>query len=565
MQPSQDSSGRLLLSGNEAVALAALHCGVALGTGYPGTPSTEILESFSALGGKAQWAPNEKVAAEVALGAAFAKARVMCTMKHVGLNVAADVLFTMTYSGVDGGYVLIVADDPGMASSQNEQDSRRYAEAAVAPMFEPADSQDAYDLLKVAFETSQRWQIPVIFRLTTRVCHSKSPVKPRFAIGAKLTAADTGAPTPDFVRNIQQRVMVPGHAKPAGRRLRAKIVEIENWNNTTGPQCVERRGAELGIVVAGISYHHAREAAPEASILKLGMTYPLPMQAIRDFVSSVKRCLVIEENDPWLAAACRAAGLKVEAKDDTIFRFGELSVDRVKRIVAGDSSPEPIPMRGKPPELCVGCPHRSSFEVMKELDCIVSGDIGCYTLAALPPLAAMDMMIDMGAAVGMGLGLRHVLPREQAKRVVSVIGDSTFLHGGLPGLVEMAYNTPSTGHVLVILDNGTTAMTGQQEHPGTGRQLDGSATYQVSFENLARAAGIRNVATVNPVRERAKFKDTLAEALGKDELSVIIARSPCILAAGRIAAWEKEKAAAAKTAADTPPAEGCGCGCGCQS
>jgi len=565
MQPSQDSSGRLLLSGNEAVALAALHCGVALGTGYPGTPSTEILEAFSALGGKAQWAPNEKVAAEVALGAAFAKARVMCTMKHVGLNVAADVLFTMTYSGVDGGYVLIVADDPGMASSQNEQDSRRYAEAAVAPMFEPADSQDAYDLLKVAFETSQRWQIPVLFRMTTRVCHSKSPVKPRFALGAKLTAADTGAPTPDFGRNIPQRVMVPGHAKPAGRRLRAKMIEIENWNNTTGPQRLERHSAELGIVVAGISYHHAREAAPEASILKLGMTYPLPMQAIRDFAASVKRCVVIEENDPWLAAACRAAGLKVEAKDDTIFRFGELTVDRVKRILARDSSPEPIPVRGKPPELCVGCPHRSSFEVMKELDCIVSGDIGCYTLAALPPLAAMDMMIDMGAAVGMGLGLRHVLPREQAKRVVSVIGDSTFLHGGLPGLVEMAYNTPSTGHVLVILDNGTTAMTGQQEHPGTGRHLDGSATYQVSFENLARAAGIRNVSTVNPVRERAKFKDTLAEALRKDELSVIIARSPCILAAGRIAAWEKEKAAAAKAAEQNPPAEGCGCGCGCQS
>jgi indolepyruvate ferredoxin oxidoreductase alpha subunit len=565
MQPSQDSSGRLLLSGNEAVALAALHCGVALGTGYPGTPSTEILESFSALGGKSQWAPNEKVAAEVALGAAFAKARVMCTMKHVGLNVAADVLFTMTYSGVDGGYVLIVADDPGMASSQNEQDSRRYAEAAVAPMFEPADSQDAYDLLKVAFETSQRWQIPVIFRLTTRVCHSKSPVKPRFAIGAKLTAADTGAPTPDFVRNIQQRVMVPGHAKPAGRRLRAKMIEIENWNNTTGPQLVERHSAELGIVVAGISYHHTREAAPEASILKLGMTYPLPMQAIRDFAASVKRCVVIEENDPWLAAACRAAGLKVEAKDDTIFRFGELSVDRVKRILARDSSPEPIPVRGKPPQLCVGCPHRSSFEVLKELDCIVSGDIGCYTLAALPPLAAMDMMIDMGAAVGMGLGLRHVLPREQAKRVVSVIGDSTFLHGGLPGLVEMAYNTPSTGHVLVILDNGTTAMTGQQEHPGTGRHLDGSATYQVSFENLARAAGIRNVSTVNPVRERAKFKDMLAEALRKDELTVIIARSPCILAAGRIAAWEKEKAAATKAAEQNPPTEGCGCGCGCQS
>jgi len=558
-QPSQDKSGRLLLSGNEAVALSALHCGVALGTGYPGTPSTEILEGFSALGGKAQWAPNEKVAAEVALGAAFAKARVLCTMKHVGLNVAADVLFTMTYSGVDGGYVLVVADDPGLASSQNEQDSRRYAEAAVAPMFEPADSQDAYDLLQVAFATSERWHIPVLFRMTTRVSHSKSPVKPRFAAGVKPTAIETGAPTTDFVRNIAGRVMVPGHARPAHRRLRAKMEEMEAWNNTQGPSVVEYRSGRLGIVTAGICYHHVREAALDASVLKLGMTYPLPMQTIRAFVASVERCVIIEENDPWLATACRAAGLRIEAKDDSIFRFGELSVNRVTRILNKDTSPEPVPPRGKPPELCTGCPHRFSFEVLKELDCIVSGDIGCYTLAALPPLAAMDMMIDMGAAVGMGLGLRHVLPRAQAKRVVSVIGDSTFLHGGLPGLVEMAYNPPETGHVLMILDNGTTAMTGQQEHPGTGRQLDGDGTYRVSYEDMARAAGVKNVFTINPVRERAKLKEVLADSLLKDELTVIIARSPCILAAGRIAAWDKEQ----KAKADTAPQSGaCECG-GC--
>ena len=559
MQPSQDPSGRLLLSGNEAVALSALHCGVALGTGYPGTPSTEILEGFSALGGRAQWAPNEKVAAEVALGAAFARARVLCTMKHVGLNVAADVLFTMTYSGVDGGYVLVVADDPGMASSQNEQDSRRYAEAAAAPMFEPADSQEAYDLLRTAFEVSERWQIPVLFRLTTRVCHSKSPVTPRFALGAPLPAAAS----PEFVRNIAERVMVPGHAKPAHRRLRAKLAELQAWNEAEGPNRLERRSAVLGVITSGISYHHVREAAPDASILKLGLSYPPPMKTLRDFAGSVDRCVVIEENDPWLATACRAAGLAVEAKDDAIFRFGELNVDRVRRILAHDSSPEPLPPRGKPPELCAGCPHRSSFEVLKELDCIVSGDIGCYTLAALPPIAAMDMMIDMGAAVGMGLGLRHVLPRAQAKRVVSVIGDSTFLHGGLPGLVEMAYNPPETGHVLVILDNGTTAMTGQQEHPGTGRQLDGEATYQVSYEGLARAAGVRNVVTLNPIREKARFKELLAEALRKDELTVFIARSPCILAAGRIVAWEKERQAREAAEAATPPCAGgpdCGCG-----
>ncbi len=563
-QPSQDKSGRLLLSGNEAVALAALHCGVALGTGYPGTPSTEILEAFSALGGKAQWAPNEKVAAEVALGAAFAKARVLCTMKHVGLNVAADVLFTMTYSGVDGGYVLVVADDPGLASSQNEQDSRRYAEAAVAPMFEPADSQDAYDLLQVAFATSERWKIPVLFRMTTRVCHSKSPVTPRFASGVKPTASETGAPTTDFVRNIAGRVMVPGHAKPAHRRLRAKMAEMELWNISQGPNQIEKRSESLGIITAGICYHHIREAEPAASILKLGMTYPLPLATIRAFAATVDRCVVIEENDPWLATALRAADLRIEAKDDSIFRFGELSVDRVIRILNKDTSPEPVPPRGKPPELCKGCPHTTSFEVMKELNCIVSGDIGCYTLAALPPLATMDMMIDMGASVGMGLGLRHVLPREQAKRVVSVIGDSTFLHSGLPGLVEMAYNPPETGHVLMILDNGTTAMTGQQEHPGTGRQLDGEGTHKVSFEAMARASGIKNVFTINPVRERATLKAVLADSLQKDELTVIIARSPCILAAGRIAAWDKELKA--KENADAPPETGaCECGGACNS
>jgi indolepyruvate ferredoxin oxidoreductase alpha subunit len=296
--------------------------------------------------------------------------------------------------------------------------------------------------------------------------------------------------------------------------------------------------------------------------LKLGLSHPLPMKTLREFAGSVERCVVIEENDPWLATACRAAGLAVESKDDAIFRFGELNVDRVRRILAHDASPEPVPPRGKPPELCAGCPHRSSFEVLKELDCIVSGDIGCYTLAALAPLAAMDMMIDMGAAVGMGLGLRHVLPREQAKRVVSVIGDSTFLHGGLPGLVEMAYNPPATGHVLVILDNGTTAMTGQQEHPGTGRQLDGAATYQVSYEAMARAAGVKNVVTLNPIREKARFKELLAEALRKDELTVFIARSPCILAAGRIVAWQKERQALEAAAEAASCACGPDCACG---
>ena len=434
----------------------------------------------------------------------------------------------------------MVAGHPGMASSQNEQDSRRYAEAAGVPMFEPSDSQDAYDLLRTAFETSERWRIPVLFRMTTRVCHSKSPVRPRFAMGARVPPVTAGDRAPVFVRNIATHVMVPGYARPAHRRLRQKLDEIRLWNDGQGPNRVEPRSRSLGVITAGISYHHVREAAPDASILKLGMSHPLPIRVLADFAASVERCVVIEENDPCLANGCAAAGLAVEAKDDSIFRFGELDVDRVRRILSRDNRPESPPPSGRLPELCSGCPHRSSFEILKELDCIVAGDIGCYTLAALPPIAAIDMMIDMGAAVGMGLGLRHVLPPEEARRVVSVIGDSTFLHGGLPGLVEMAYNPPATGHVLVILDNGTTAMTGRQEHPGTGRRLDGTAAHRVSYEDMARAAGVQRVFAVNPVREKAKFKELLAEALRLDELTVIVARSPCILAAGRILAWKKE-------------------------
>jgi len=553
-----DNSGRLLLSGNEAIAMAARHAGVHLGTGYPGTPSTEILENFAALGGKAQWAPNEKVAAEVALGAAFGNARVLVTMKHVGLNVAADVLFTMAYSGVQGGYVLLVADDPGMASSQNEQDSRRYAEAAGVPMFEPSDAQEAYDMLRIAFECSERWNIPVLYRVTTRVCHSKGIVKPICA--PDQIPATTGAPTPNFVRNIQARVMVPGHAKPAHRRLRTKLQEMQEWNETSGPNRIEYRSQSVAVICSGINYAHVREAQPNASILKIGMSYPLPWSTIRAFVSKHERTVVIEENDPWLATLLKADGLNVEAKNDKLYRFGEFSVERVRRILAQDNTAEAVPPRGKPPELCVGCPHRSSFEVLKELDCIVAGDIGCYTLAALQPIAAMDMMIDMGAAIGMGLGLRHVLPREQAKRVVSVIGDSTFLHSGITGIVEMAYNIPATGHVVIVLDNGTTAMTGQQEHPGTGRKLDGNFTHRVDFEALAKACGIPNVMTINPVREKQAFQDAVRSALQKDELTFIVAKSPCILAVAHIASTEKERKEWESKAAGV-----CGNNCGCST
>jgi indolepyruvate ferredoxin oxidoreductase alpha subunit len=524
------NSERVLLSGDEAVAQAAFDAGVALGTGYPGTPSTEILEQFSELGGHAQWAPNEKVALEVALGAAFAGARAIATMKHVGLNVAADPLFTATYTGVTGALIVVSADDPGMASSQNEQDNRHYAVAAGVPMLEPSDSQEAYDLTFQAVEISERWKIPVLLRLTTRVCHSRTIVCPR--VPYALTRP------PNFERDIRGRVMIPAYARPAGRRLRQKLSEIQAWNESCPLNRVVDGDKSLGIITSGISFMHVREAAPQASVLKLSFTYPLPLEKIRAFASSVNRCLVIEEGDPVLADAVRAAGVKVESKPE-MYRFGELSVPRVKRILAGDSSPEPAPVPGKPPQLCPGCSHRYVFEALHKLDCIVAGDIGCYTLGVLPPFEAMDTCVCMGASIGVGLGLRHVLPPEQARRVVSVIGDSTFVHGGITGLVEMVYNPPSTGHVVLILDNSTTAMTGHQEHPGTGRALDHEPTGKLSFEDLARSLGIDNVYVSDPAANPAGLTRLLQDCLANRQLNVIIARRPCLLIAGKIKEYDR--------------------------
>ena len=521
---------RMLLSGDEAVALAALNAGVLLGTGYPGTPSTEILEAFGALGGKAQWAPNEKVALEVGLGAAFGGARALVTMKHVGVNVAADVLFTATYTGVSGGLVLVSADDPGMASSQNEQDNRNFARAAGTLMLEPADSQQAYDFTAAGFVLSEQFGLPVILRMTTRVCHSKSIVVQR--------PLPQPASAPHFERKISERVMIPAHARPAHRRLRDKLSRAATYAENCAQTIVEPRGKALGIITSGISTMHARDAAPDASILQLGLSYPLPMQAIRDFVASVERCVVVEEGDPILVTELLAAGLKVEGKSER-FRFGELNVDRVRRILAHDESEEAKVPAGKPPALCEGCSHRPVFETLAKLDCIVSGDIGCYTLGVLPPFSAMDTCVCMGASIGVGLGLRHVLPEAEARRVVSVIGDSTFMHSGLTGLAEMVYNVPPTGHLLLILDNGTTAMTGQQEHPGTGRSLLHDQAGKIDFEAVVRAMGVRNVSTIDPMADAAGLEAAITTALASNELTVIVARRPCILAAPKIRQYEK--------------------------
>ena len=522
-----------LLNGDEAIAAASLDAGITLGTGYPGTHSTEILEEFESLGGHAQWAPNEKVALEVGVGVAFAGGRAIVTMKHVGLNVAADPLFTAAYAEVDGALIVVSADDPGMASSQNEQDNRRYAVAAALPMLEPSDSQEAYDFTRLAIEISERWRVPVLLRLTTRVCHSKTPME--------RNPEPLPARPISYTKNPRVRSMIPGNARVGHKRLREKLHQIAQWNEESKPVKIIEKGPALGIVTSGISYYHVRDAAPEASVLKLGMTYPLPIEKIRKFAASVDRCLVVEEGDPYLVEQLRNGGIQVEDKLES-FRFGELNIDRVRRLIAKDASPEPKAVPGKPPALCPGCPHRSAFEVLRELNCIVSGDIGCYELGVMPPFEAIDTSLCMGAAVGVGLGLRHVLPPEQATRVVSVMGDSTFVHTGINGVIEMLYNPPSTGHVLIILDNGITAMTGMQENPGTGRRLDHSKTHKIVFEDVLRAMGVKNVHVIDAVASKAEFSKLIQEALAKPELSVIIARRECLLAVKSIREWERENA-----------------------
>ncbi len=529
----QMSNTRKLLSGNEAIALAAYHAGCALGVGYPGTPSTEILEKFSELGGKAQWAPNEKVAAEVALGVAFANSNAICTMKHVGFNVAQDLFFTAAYSGVQGGYVIVVADDPGMASSQNEQDTRSLAYVGGLPVLEPSDSQEAYDFTKLAFKISRQWGTPVVLRTTTRISHSNTIV----------AYDDVCEPLPEakYERQIPMRVMVPGHAKPAHKRLRKRLADLQAWNSKEGPnKVIEGKSDELGIVSSGVAFEHAYEAAPDAGFFKVGMSNPLPIDAIVEFAKKYKRIVAVEEGDPYLTTLIRAAGvMNLEPRAET-WRFGEFSVDRAAAQIRGDKTEEVRAIKAKPPQLCKGCPHQFSFAPLSEEKLIIAGDIGCYTLAALKPLEAMDIQICMGASMGIGLGLRHVLPEKEARRVVSVMGDSTFMHSGLTGLVEMVYNAPKTGHVVIVVDNSITAMTGQQENPATGRKLDHSKANRVIIEDVARGIGVKNVASFNPIKQKEEFKAYLRECLAKDELSLIVLKQPCVLAAGMIAKWNAQ-------------------------
>ncbi|MGI6028361.1 MAG: indolepyruvate ferredoxin oxidoreductase subunit alpha [Candidatus Heteroscillospira sp.] len=510
-----------LLLGNAAVARGLYEAGCRFVSAYPGTPSTEITEQ-AALYDEiyAEWAPNEKVAMEAALGAAIGGARSFCAMKHVGLNVAADPLFTASYTGVNAGMVIAVADDPGMHSSQNEQDSRHYAIAAKLPMLEPADSAECLEFTKLAYKLSEEYDTPVILRTCTRVAHSQSLVE---------LSDRTELPLRAFEKNPRKYVMMPGNA--IGRHVvveerQAKLTEL---CETIGVNRVELDDTSIGFVTSGTAYQYLREVFPHASILKLGMVNPLPAQLIKDFAAKVDRLIVCEELDGVIENHCRAIGVKVSGGKDIFGLQGELSQSKVRERMGLVSEPcaefgEAVPPR--PPVLCPGCPHRGLFYTLHKLGLTVFGDIGCYTLGALPPLAAVDTTVCMGASISGMHGFNTARGGDSAKNTVSVIGDSTFMHSGITSLIDLVYNNGSS--TAIILDNSITGMTGHQQNPTTGKTLKGQAAPAVSIEQLCAAVGVKNVRVVDPYALK-ELESIVKEELQKDEPSVIIARRPCAL------------------------------------
>jgi indolepyruvate ferredoxin oxidoreductase alpha subunit len=516
-----------LLSGNEAIARGAYECGVVFASAYPGTPSTEILEEIKNYEGiYCEWSPNEKVALEVGVGACYAGGRTLVAMKHVGVNVAADPFFTLSYTGIRGGLVLITADDPELHSSQNEQDNRNYAKFAKVPMIEPSDSQEAKDFVKIAFELSEEFNTPVMLRTTTRISHSQSPVvlseaereKYREKIGIE--------------KDPERLVMLPNNARKRHVVVEKRMEDLRSFSNGFSENRIEWGETSLGIITSGISYQYAREVFPTASILKLGMVYPLPEKTIREFAEKVKDLIVIEELDPFIEEQVRAMGITVTGKE-RLSILGEINLDIVRDAFVddpGDTKPSvdyEIPrLPARPPNMCPGCPHRGLFYVLSKKKIFVAGDIGCYTLAFLPPLRAIDTCLCMGASIGQAVGMGKVLKESGQGKVAAVIGDSTFFHSGITELMNAAYNKSTT--TIIILNNSTTAMTGAQDNPGTGFTLMGEKTNAVDIAALARALGIRRVRTVDPYNI-AQTQSAIDEELAAPETSVIISASPCVL------------------------------------
>lgn len=511
-----------LLSGNEAIAQGSWEAGASIGAAYPGTPSTETMEVFAEKPGVyAEWCTNEKVALETALGASAAGARVLVTMKHVGLNVAADPLFTASYTGVGGGVVVLAADDPGMYSSQNEQDSHYYAQAARIPMMDPADSQEALDFTRDAYALSEKFDVPFMIRSSVRISHTKCPVQ----TGAREEYAEK-----PYESDPSKWVMMPAYAKPRRIVQLERVERLRDWVETCEYNKTIEGNSEVGIICYGAAYQHVREALPDASVFKLGVSWPLPAESLRKFASSVDRVYAIEEGSSFLHEAVSACGVALSEPLCGIPDAGELSPGIIRAAFGmeqpdHDEVPGSIPAR--PPALCPGCPHRLVFKELSRLKAIVTGDIGCYTLGALPPLACMDTCVDMGASVSMAHGMELVFGEDADRPVVAVIGDSTFAHSGLSSLVTTAYND-GTGTVC-ILDNRTTAMTGRQGNPFNGVTLQGRESRELDIEAIVRALGIEDVRTADPNDMGAVRESLKAATSARDKLSVIIFKRPCVL------------------------------------
>ena len=511
---------KVIMLGNEAIARGAYEAGVKVSSAYPGTPSTEISEYLVQYRDDVyeEWAPNEKVATEVAVGASLAGVRSMACMKHVGLNVAADPLYSVSYMGVNGGLVIVVADDPGLYSSQNEQDTRMVARAAQIPVIERSDSAEAKDYFKIPFELSEKFDRPFIFRTTTRLAHSQGLVE----LQDRVVPEDKV-----YEKNIQKNVMMPGNAKIRHIEIEKRNLELAEAANTLPINRVEMNDTKIGVITSGIPYQYVKEAMPEASVLKLGMVNPLPRKLIEDFASKVDTLYIVEELDPVIEEQVKSWGINAIGKEILTVQ-GEYSANMLRKAILKQDLDikEPAAAPGRPPILCPGCPHRSVFYTLNKLKMHAAGDIGCYTLGAVAPLSVIDTTMCMGSSISTLHGMEKAKGKDYIKNWVAVIGDSTFMHTGVNSLMNMVYNK-ATGTVI-ILDNSTTGMTGHQDHAATGKTLQGDPTYAISIPGICKAMGIKNVYEINAF-DLPLLEKTIKEEVAKDEISVIITKTPCVL------------------------------------
>jgi len=511
---------RVLLSGNEAVARGCFEHGVKVATAYPGTPSTEILENVVRYKDHiyCEWSPNEKVAFEVAMGASFGGVRTITAMKHVGLNVAADPLMTSAYVGGDGGFVIISADDPGMHSSQNEQDNRYYAKFAKIPLVEPSDSQEVKDYLGIAFEIAEEFGTPVLFRLSTRLSHAKTPV----VLGERTEVARK-----EYVKDTSRRVVIPAHARRLHVVIEERLRRIRDYAERSPLNRVEEGDPKVGVISSGISYQYARDAFPDATFLKLGMSYPFPVELVKRFAARFDSVFVVEENEPFIEDEMRIAGIVNVVGKEKVPLCGELNQGIVRSALAGaGAKTEPAAVPPRPPVLCPGCPHRTTFFALNRMRIGSASDIGCYTLGVMPPLEGLDTCLCMGASIGVALGFEKAIGRDFAKKMVAVLGDSTFVHSGMTGLADVAYNRGAT--TVIVLDNSTTAMTGHQDHPGTGTTLMGEPTVKLDLIKLAESVGIRDARRVNAY-DVAAVRQAIREAVENPEPSFLVMEGKCVL------------------------------------